>query len=381
MRRFSCDPRANWRRLVEEQGMLYHTTQDIPYWNESAYYAFSLQQIERIERVSAELNEMCIAAVGHVIENARYAELGIPKLAIPLIEYSWEHDAPSLYDRFDLWFDGVNEPKLLENNADTPTSLLEAAVIQWSWFEATRFGGDQYNSLHERLVAKWRLLREGGYLHRAPVHFACIFESIEDRMTTGYLMETALLAGFDVVQLDMRHIGFDSSRRRFVDGKDAVIRNIFKLYPWEWMFHEEFGPLLEGVKDAMHWMEPAWNVLLANKGLLAVLWELYPGHPNLLPTYLHSPRELKNYAKKPLFSREGANVSLVRDGAVIGQTSGEYGEEGYVFQALSELPSFDGAHPVIGAWLVDGEPAGMGIRETRGLITNDTSQFVPHVIA
>jgi glutathionylspermidine synthase len=121
-------------------------------------------------------------------------------------------------------------------------------------------------------------------------------------------------------------------------------------------------------------------VLLANKGLLAVLWELYPGHPNLLPAYLHSPSDLKSFAKKPLFSREGANVSLVRDGRVIGETAGDYGEEGYVFQQLAELPSFGGAHPVIGAWLVDGEPAGMGIRESRGLITNDTSQFVPHVI-
>jgi glutathionylspermidine synthase len=380
MQRLTTKPRADFRRVLEEQGMLFHTTEGVPYWNEGAYYAFSLPEIERIERVSAELNEMCIAAVGNIIEKQRYPEFGIPSVAIPLIEHSWEHDAPSLYDRFDLWFDGVREPKLLENNADTPTSLLEAAVIQWQWFEDTRTGSDQYNSLHERLVAKWRLLKDGRYLHPAPVHFACIRDSLEDRITVGYLMETALQAGFDVIDLDVRDIGYDSRRHAFVDAKQQKIENIFKLYPWEWMFHEEFAQRLEGVKETLHWMEPAWNVLLANKGMLAVLWELYPDHPNLLPTYLGHPHDMKSYAKKPLFSREGANVTLVRDGTVVEQTGGDYGEEGYVYQELCELPSFESRHPVIGAWLIDGEPAGMGIRESRGAVTDDTSQFVCHVI-
>ena len=67
----------------------------------------------------------------------------------------------------------------------------------------------------------------------------------------------------------------------------------------------------------------------------------------------------------------------------------EYGADGrFVVQELLELPSFDGlegtVHPVIGAWLIDGEPAGMGIREglgTEGLVTRDRCNFVPHIIS
>lgn len=131
----------------------------------------------------------------------------------------------------------------------------------------------------------------------------------------------------------------------------------------------------------MHWMEPAWNMLLANKGLLAILWEMFPHHPNLLPAYLGNPRDLRSYAKKPLFSREGANVTLIQDARTVERTDGDYGEEGYVYQALRLLPEFDGVHPVLGSWLIDGEPAGMGIRESLALVTDDRSRFVPHVIS
>jgi glutathionylspermidine synthase len=63
---------------------------------------------------------------------------------------------------------------------------------------------------------------------------------------------------------------------------------------------------------------------------------------------------------------------------VLEAEEGTYGEEGYVYQALAPLPSFAGAHPVIGSWVIAGEPAGIGIRESEGLITTDRSRFIPH---
>jgi glutathionylspermidine synthase len=380
LKRSSTAPRKDWQRTVERQGLLFHTPDDVTYWDESNYYAFTLDEVDRIARATGRLSEMCIHAVEHVIEKRRYLDLGIPSVAVPLIEDSWERETPAIYDRFDLVFDGTGEPKMLEYNADTPTSLLEAAVIQWFWFEDTKRGSDQYNSLHERLVAKWRSLKRGGHLFAGPVHFATTASSVEDRMTLAYLMDTALRAGLDVVEIDVQEIGFDRSRQEFVDLHDTPMQNVFKLYPWEWMCREDFARHLDSVKRQMHWMEPAWNMVLANKGLLAVLWELYPGDPNLLPAFLDGPRGMRSYAKKPLFSREGGNVTLVRDGAIVDQTHGDYGAEGCVYQALQLLPEFDGMHPVIGSWLVDGEPAGMGIRESRALVTDDRSRFVPHVI-
>ena len=82
--------------------------------------------------------------------------------------------------------------------------------------------------------------------------------------------------------------------------------------------------------------------------------------------------------RKPIFGREGANVQVIEAGRVVAETGGEYGAEGYVYQAHAPLPAFGGNYPVIGSWVVAGEPAGMGIREDATAITTDDSRFVPH---
>ena len=119
-------------------------------------------------------------------------------------------------------------------------------------------------------------------------------------------------------------------------------------------------------------------MLLSNKGLLPVLWELFPEHPNLLPAYEDAARFAGSYVRKPRLSREGSNVTWVERGQVIEETSGDYGEEGHVFQAIASMPEFDGHRPVFGLWMVDHEAAGLGIREDTRRITGNLSRFVPH---
>ncbi|RYY88715.1 MAG: glutathionylspermidine synthase family protein, partial [Chitinophagaceae bacterium] len=154
---------------------------------------------------------------------------------------------------------------------------------------------------------------------------------------------------------------------------------IFKLYPWEWLAADEFGKQILEDANAAFWIEPAWKMLLSNKALLPLLWELNPGHPLLLPAF-REPGSLRNYIKKPILSREGANITMVREGQTVQHTDGEYGKEGFIYQELFELPSFDGHYPVIGSWIIGQEPAGIGIREADGLITDNRSRFVPHLI-
>lgn len=80
------------------------------------------------------------------------------------------------------------------------------------------------------------------------------------------------------------------------------------------------------------------------------------------------------------FSREGANIRLVRNGLLLEESGGEYGKEGHVYQQLVEIPAHNGWYPVIGSWVIGGEPAGIGIRETTSRITDNMSHFVPHII-
>ena len=368
MRRSTRTPRPGWQETVESYGLIYHSPNGNRYWDESAFYEFTSFEIDKIEAATNQLQEMFLAAGQHVIDKNRFAELHIPPHAERLIRVTWESEPPAIYGRMDLAYDG-GEIKLLEYNADTPTALLEAAVIQWYWLQDVFPHRDQFNSIHERLIAKWKELLD--YLPGTLV-FAHM-DDAEDWSTITYLQDTAAQAGFKTANMLMKDIGY--SNGQFIDAQDDHLRSCFKLYPWEWMMHEEYGTLVEAA-DTL-WVEPAWKMMWSNKGILPILWELYPNHPLLLEAYQHSPRSMQYYANKPLLSREGNNVTVVTPNGQE-QSGGEYGEEGFVYQALASIPNLDGNYPVIGSWVIDGESAGIGIRESGKMITNNLSRFVPH---
>jgi glutathionylspermidine synthase len=373
MQRLTIKPRADWREKVEALGFTYHTHENGAYWDESAYYALTRREVDELEAAANTLYQLCLDAAHVVIDREWWSRLGIPPQAVPLILESWNRDDPSLYGRFDLAYDGMSPPKLLEYNADTPTALIEAAVVQWYWLEEILPHGDQFNSIHERLIDAWRNIAA------ARVHFAAVRDLPEDTQTVTYLMDTCRQAGFQTAWTAIEDIGWDSARKIYVDAEDAEISALFKLYPWEWMWHEEFGQYLPLAKNLF--IEPPWKLLLSNKGLLPVLWELNPGHPNLLPAFETADASLGgNYVKKPRLSREGANVSLVERGATIEENGGDYGEEGFVYQGLAPIPEYGGNRPVCGVWVVNHEACGLGIREDTRRITGNLSRFVPHVM-
>jgi len=374
MRRTLITPRPDWQRKVEERGLAWHSSDQV-YWNESACYEFTAKEVDLLEAATNELEKMTLEAAQYIIDHRLYARMGIPENAVPLIETSWEAEPPSLYGRFDLAYDGRNPPKLLEYNADTPTSLLEAAVVQWYWLEDVFPKRDQFNSIHERLVALWKELAP--YLPDATIHF-CSMDDVEDGMTVTYLEDTARQAGLKTSAFPIAEVGWDG--RAFVGPDNQPLGAVFKLYPWEWMVHEEFGRHLATAPTL--WIEPAWKMLLSNKGILPVLWQLFPRHPYLLEASFDGPGLMMSWVRKPLLGREGANITLHRPGQDL-ETGGDYGEEGFIYQALAPITEFDGAYPVLGSWVIGHEEgnsaAGMGVREADTPIITNLSRFVPHV--
>jgi glutathionylspermidine synthase len=370
MQRHTCQPRSDWRDKVEHVGLTYHSHDNGPYWDESACYELTRAEVDELEAAANTLHYLCIDAAEAVIENNWWARLGIPEAAVPAIRRSWERDDFSLYGRFDLAYDGVTPPKFLEYNADTPTALVEASVAQWFWLQDTHPGTDQFNSIHERLIEAWR--RWAGQT----IHFSSIKDHPEDEMTVLYLRDTCEQAGVKTAPVFIEDIGWDARQNGFVDLDLRRIERCFKLYPWEWLWHEEFGVHL--AQDCVRFIEPTWKMLLSNKGLLPVLWELFPGHPNLLPAYELATPLGNRYIRKPKLSREGSNVAWVEGDVVVEETGGDYGEEGHVYQAPAALPDFGGNHPVFGVWMIDHEAGGLGIREDTRRITGNLSRFVPH---
>src|SRR6478609_8966515 len=234
MQRIVCPERDDWRATAESAGFDFHTIDGERYWDESAYYAFTLDEIERgIETPTAEIDAMCLELAGRVIGDERYLRrLKIPEAFWSLIAESWERDDRSLYGRLDLKYDGRSPAKLLEYNADTPTSIFEAAVFQWTWLEQAMerriipARADQFNSIHERLIAAWKEIATGPHLHLAGTT-----GNDEDAGTLAYLEDTARQAGLSTTLLDIEEVGL-SDDHRFLDLDNRPIEVAFKLYPW-----------------------------------------------------------------------------------------------------------------------------------------------------
>lgn len=376
MVRIKTTPRNNWQQAVENLGFGFHTT-DVPYWDESAYYSFTLDEVDNLEKATTTLWDLCLKAVQHVIDNKLYSQFKIPENYIEYIEKTWNEDVPSIFGRFDLCYKN-GKIKMLEFNADTPTSLYEAGIVQWFWLQDFDKNKDQFNSIHEKLIAYWKYLKV--YLQPGKLHFTCLKETLEDLTNTEYMRDCAIQAGLDTKLVFIDDIGWDENAKQFVDMEDESIRNIFKLYPWEWLAAEQFGKNILEDTNQTFWIEPGWKMILSNKAILPILWELNPDCEYLLPAYFDE-NGMKDYVKKPILSREGANIEMVKHYGTIEKTDGEYGEEGFVYQQLCELPDFDNNYPVIGSWIIGQEAAGIGIREANNLITDNKSRFVPHLIS
>ncbi|GLS86768.1 glutathionylspermidine synthase [Cypionkella aquatica] len=406
MKKIALPERVRWREHAREVGFSFADMYGEPYWDETSAYAFSLEQIETdLEDPSTALHAMCRDAVAQIVASEELMDrLAVPEAHRDLIAESWRRDDPEIYGRFDLAYDGNGPAKLLEYNADTPTSLYESASFQWQWLEdqlATGVlaeGCDQFNGIHEALVARFRDLFEPD----SDLHFTAIGGNPEDYATVEAMGWAAREAGLGAHYCDLDKIAVNKDGR-FLDDQDRVIGVLFKLYPWEDLFRDEFASHI--ARSNCLFLEPAWKALLSNKGLLPVLWQMFEGHPNLLPAFFEqdiadaiagrgpassavakafarSEQQLRaGHVSKPILSREGASVSIFEQGVLIEQAQNtDYAEHPRVVQAYAPLPQFDGFHPVIGAWIVGDSCAGIGIREDRARITQDLSRFKPHYI-
>lgn len=385
MKRIRTTERPGWDDKAEALGFTWRHLDGQRYWDERAYYAFTLDEVEEeIEAPAAELHALCLDVVAEVVKSEELmARLAIPETARDLVAESWARRDPSLYGRFDFAYDGTGPAKLFEYNADTPTSIYESAAFQWVWLEDLIAAGalpsdaDQFNSLHEKLGARFQAIFPGGGF----VHFAADPDSVEDRQNVKYLEDIAAQAGLEPKFAPLAEIGLDADGR-FVDQDNYIIQALFKLYPWEEMFREAYAANIAASKT--RFIEPPWKAILSNKGLLPLLWSRHAGHPNLLPAFFEDDPGMaelgRSYVRKPLFSREGANVELVKDGRKARVLDLGYGEEGWIRQGLQPLTAFDRNYPVVGAWIVGDEPAGIGVREDRSRVTKNLSRFIPHAI-
>jgi len=371
MQRLKITPRTDQKSKLEAFGYLIESEHEF-YWNESACYTFSKKEVDEIESATNALQEICAEAVQTIIDRDWFSRLDLTFREAELAKASWDRDELSLYGRFDLTWDLKTAPKMLEYNADTPTSLFEASILQWEWLEQCQSGKDQFNSLHDKLKMRWPQVIQN---KDEKLYFLCLQGNAEEITQTEYLRDVAHQAGLQTEFLFLEDLGWDDQKKFFVDLEGNPVKQAFKLYPWEWLSKESFGDFLSG--GSLQWVEPAWKRILSTKAILPVLWELYPGHPNLLPAFFEKP-VTGDYVRKPTLSREGSRVSIFKNDSLLMESDGPVESDRFIYQAYQALPVFDGHHVVIGSWIIGEEPAGIGLREDQSPITRNTSRFVPH---
>ena len=352
------------------------STNNQPYFSENTYYQFTEKQVEDLYEATKELHLMSLDYVADIIKKGDYLNLGLNDSMISVIESTYQNTKNKhLYGRFDLSFNSeTNSIKMLEYNADTPTSLYEASIVQWDWQQHHFPEADQYNSIQEELIERWKSFPNNMYFT------AHDDAGKEDWITLYYLLDTYLASGPKTGHcINLTDIGVNNNK--FVDMSENTIKDIFKLYPWEFMQEEDFITYASNA----NFIEPAWKILLSNKSLLPQLWSKHKNHPLLLESYFE--KDFKNnssdFIKKPIFSREGANVSSTnlldfRNDKYNLYAEDMYAASGYVFQKDAQMPVYDGMTPVIGSWVIGDEPCGISIREDKGF-TRNTSVFVPHI--
>lgn len=377
--------------IYEKLGFYWYRSPDDSYYVADELVKVSEKEAEAYYAAAEELYGLYVQAGRHVIDNRLYQLLDIPPEMIRLIEASWEDDRNfHLVGRFDLagGLDGL-PVKLIEFNADTPSLIFEVALIQWMLLKHNNLPEEkQYNSLYETLKESFSRMRS---LHPAfgrqdiipHALFSCFDAWIEDENTTRLMEEIAYESGFIT--------GFEYVDKVFFSAENGIATGTsessydywFKLIPYEFIWREEpellstLTSLVMNKKTVM--LNPPYTILFQSKGIMKVLWDLFPGHPLLLETDFGLLRGKKCVEKKTL-SREGASIT-VRDqsGNIISATGGEYGIYRSVFQEFAELPADENGYSYQAGIFFSYEPCGLGFRREKGIITNH-SQFAGHLI-
>ena len=377
---------------LESLGFVWHTDSDESSYISDELVVLSEKEAEAYYETTNTLYEMYVEAAEYVVTHNLFHEIGIPFNLIDVIKESWENDVHwHLYGRFDLAGGLDGKPiKLLEFNADTPTALFETSIIQWAMLKQNNLEeARQFNGLYEALVDNFKRLvilekdvsnfeeRYDGWKFL----FTSVRGNLEEENTVRLLQHIANEAGYETEFAFMDDVEFDEEEG--ISYQDENYELWFKLIPWEDIALEEsdLAMILKNiiVNQKAILFNPAYTLLFQSKGLLKILWDLYPNHPLLLESSFE-PLEGQKQVKKPVFGREGGSISILdEDGDVIEHVDDDYDNHKMVYQAYTELPTDKKGDSYQAGLFYAYEACGLGFRKG-GKILDNMSKFVGHII-
>ena len=378
--------------IMEEVGMTWHTDSDGTSYLVNEIIDVTEAEAEAYYEAANTVYDMFVEAGQYVIDNELFHELDIPFNLVDQIKRSWDREDLHLYGRFDFagGIDGL-PIKLIEFNADTPTSLFETAVVQWALLKANGMDEDsQFNTVYEAISNNFRRLVTGeDDPETFPEHYQyqnILFSSMsglpEDERTTRFLQQMASDAGFQTDFCYMEEVAFSEEDGIF-NQDNTRFDYWFKLYPWEDIALQTDGitGILEDISrhQAATILNPAYTLLFQSKGIMKVLYQLFPDSPYLLETRTE-PLTGKKQVSKTMFGREGANTRIVdAQGRVLKEIGGDYDNYRKVYQEFAQFPQDEEGRSYQAGVFFAWEGCGLGFRRGWDILDN-MSKFVSHRI-
>ncbi len=378
--------------ILNELGFTWHTDSDGTKYVSDELVEVSDQEAEAYYEAVNEIYEMFVEAAQHVIDNNLFFDLGIPFNLIETIKKSWESDVHwHIYSRFDLAGGIDGKPiKLIEFNADTPTSLFETTLLQWALLKENNMDEErQFNNIYEAISDNFKRLitlfddtelfdeRYDGW----KILFSSMAGNEEEEATTRLLQQMAADAGFETGFEYLQNVQFDENG--IADAEGYEYEYWFKLFPWEDIATDEpelattLTNIMQNQKAII--LNPAYTLLFQSKGMMKILCDLFPDSPYLLKTSYEPLKGIK-HVEKSVFGREGANTKIIdKDGSILEHIDGPYENYKKIYQEYVEFPKdAKGVKYQTGVFF-SYEACGMSFRKG-GEIMDNMSKFVGHVL-
>jgi glutathionylspermidine synthase len=372
--------KLNWNWMLGEDTLKYISTEVV---------VVKEFEAERYYEAGNELYDMFVQAGQYVLDNNLFEELGIPASMEEIIRYSWEDDRSlHLYGRFDFSGGIDGQPiKLIEFNADTATSLPETSIVQWAHLMANGLDESlQFNTLYEALVENFKRLKNLNSDLPPKLLLSTLKNFPEDDSNVQVLGEAAMEAGFKVQYEYIEDVEFSPEEGIFVKDEDGNFNQSFfwfKLVPWEYIAVDEpdlmliLNNIILSRKAVV--INPPYSLLFQSKGILNILWKLFPNHRYLLETDVERLR-LKESVEKVLLGREGSNVRILdKNGHVIKGLAGDYGDQKKIYQEYVEYVKDEKNLRYQAGVFFAHESCALGYRRGGSIIDN-TAQFVGHIV-
>lgn len=382
-------------------------------YDEEYALATILPIAESRRRQIADATERLGAIIGKAVRIARqggeelFRELGLPEATWRAVRIAVSEGQPTVVGRFDFaWTDeGL---KMLEFNADTPTSIVEAFHVNGRI--CAEYGmADPNEGMAAHIGEAFREAAEAyrldGYRTDSIV-FSALDWHEEDAGTTRYVMRQSGLAGARFAALaDLRVYGDRLCLLR--DGEHEPIDLLYRLHALEKLAEDRDT---DGYPTGAHVLDmiaerklailnPPSALIAQTKALQALIWNLYEAgqfyaeeereaiRAYMLPTYLENRFEGRcAYVTKPILGREGGGVTLYEADGTFLERDGEtlYWEQPMIYQQRVELPVVPVRHEggtadarlLWGSFLIGGRASAI-VARAGGRITGNLAYYVP----